>query len=315
MSDNTGVVDSSTVSSVVDPASMETTISFEKITDVEDVIDRDNDVNYNNGYRLINMEMLANLFSPLTCQNCHESDCLQMEEDADKKKGLATFISIKCCYCDYQNDTYTSKSVAVMEKSNGMKTFDVNIRTVYAMRSIGVGYVGLEKICGLLDMPKPMTPKSFDNLANRIREAVKVIAERIMVDGAEKLREVSNDVGVSFDGTWQKRGFSSLNGVVAAISITSGKVIDTEVVSRFCKACSLKQSLKTSDNEAYLKWEKEHIDDCVANYSGSAPGMEQEGAKRIFGRSEENRGLKYTHFYGDGAKVSRWSKIYIRIKK
>ena len=125
--------------------------------------------------------------------------------------------------------------------------------------------------------------------------------------------EVSNDVGVSLDGTWLKRGFSSLNGVVVAISITSGKVIDTEVMSRFCKACSLKQYLKTSDNEANLKWKKEHIDDCVANYSGSAPGMEQEGAKRIFGRSEENRGLKYTHFYDDGHK--RWSKIYIRIKK
>ena len=145
MSDNTGVIDSSTVSSAVDPASMETTISFETITDVEDVIDLDSDVDNNNGYRLINMEMLANLFSPLTCPNCHESDCLQMEEDADKKKGLGTFISIKCCYCDYQNDTYTSKSVALMEKSKGMKTFDVNIRTVYAMRSIGVGYAGLEK--------------------------------------------------------------------------------------------------------------------------------------------------------------------------
>ena len=54
----------------------------------------------------------------------------------------------------------------------------------------------------------------------------------------------------------------------------------------------------------YLKWKKEHIDDCVANYSGSAPGMEQEGAKRIFGRPEENRGLKYTHFYGDGDSKS-----------
>ena len=50
--------------------------------------------------------------------------------------------------------------------------------------------------------------------------------------------------------------------------------------------------------------EKEHIDDCVANYSGSAPGMEQEGAKRIFGRFDENRGLKYTHFYGDGDSKS-----------
>ena len=34
-------------------------------------------------------------------------------------------------------------------------------------------------------MPKPMTPKSLDNLANRIREAATVIAERIMVDAVE----------------------------------------------------------------------------------------------------------------------------------
>ena len=32
--------------------------------------------------------------------------------------------------------------------------------------------------------------------------------------------------------------------------------------------------------------------------------QEQEGAKRMFGRSEENRGLKYTHFYGDGDSKS-----------
>ena len=72
MSDDTVIDMGSTVTvsdtGVVDPASMETTISYEKITDVEeDVIDHDNNVNNNHVYRLFNMQMLANLFSPLTC--------------------------------------------------------------------------------------------------------------------------------------------------------------------------------------------------------------------------------------------------------
>ena len=40
------------------------------------------------------------------------------------------------------------------------------------------------------------------------------------------------NVGVSVDGSWQRRGFSSLNGVVTAISIDSGKIVDTEIESK-----------------------------------------------------------------------------------
>ena len=38
------------------------------------------------------------------------------------------------------------------------------------------------------------------------------------------------DAGISNDGTWQTRGFSSLTGAVASLSIdTGGKVLDIEV--------------------------------------------------------------------------------------
>lgn len=47
------------------------------------------------------------------------------------------------------------------------------------------------------------------------------------------------DCETSCDGTWQRRGFCSLNGCVTAISMdtATGKVLDTEVMSRFCKQC------------------------------------------------------------------------------
>ena len=59
------------------------------------------------------------------------------------------------------------------------------------------------------------------------------------------------DVSVSVDGTWQKRGFSFLNGVVAAISIDTGNVVDWEVMARYCKAGKSSEHLKTTDPQAY----------------------------------------------------------------
>ena len=55
-----------------------------------------------------------------------------------------------------------------------------------------------------------------------------------------KEKEGTSDIGVSVDGTWQKRGFASLNGDVIAISIPNFKVLDVETMFRPCKACASK---------------------------------------------------------------------------
>ncbi|GFW89298.1 hypothetical protein TNCV_4934661 [Trichonephila clavipes] len=52
---------------------------------------------------------------------------------------------------------------------------------------------------------------------------------------AEAVREVvdendgKRDLAVAVDGSWQKRGFSSKNGLVTVTSVDTGKVIDVEV--------------------------------------------------------------------------------------
>ena len=38
------------------------------------------------------------------------------------------------------------------------------------------------------------------------------------------------DAGISVDGTWHKRGFTSLNGAVVAVSIETGCILDVEVM-------------------------------------------------------------------------------------
>ena len=45
------------------------------------------------------------------------------------------------------------------------------------------------------------------------------------------------DIDASFDSTWLKRGYSSLNGVITAISRDSGKCFDYKVMSKTCSAC------------------------------------------------------------------------------
>ncbi|GFU26992.1 uncharacterized protein TNCV_1151571 [Trichonephila clavipes] len=59
------------------------------------------------------------------------------------------------------------------------------------------------------------------------------------------------NVPVAIDGTWQKRGHTSLNGVVTAVSVDTGKVIDAEILSRKC-SCHFNGNL--------------HSDECSANY-------------------------------------------------
>ena len=66
-----------------------------------------------------------------------------------------------------------------------------------------------------------------------------------MSDAACRVRgtEPTADARVSVDGTWQKKGFSSTLGAVAAISIDNGKVLDLVILSKSCKGCTSTKNL------------------------------------------------------------------------
>lgn len=113
----------------------------------------------------------------------------------------------------------------------------------------------------------------------------------------EHLEGFSN-CGVSCNGTWQKRGHSSLNGCVAVLSIDTGKCLDFEVLRKVCQTCQRHET--NNDLQAEQEWQINHAPKCKPNFNGSASSMETEGAKRILERSEEKHKLRYTEYYGDG---------------
>lgn len=113
-------------------------------------------------------------------------------------------------------------------------------------------------------------------------------------------QEVENttDLGVFGDGTWQKRGFSFLYGVCSFIGVHSKKIVDVNVKSSYCKQCKI--WAKKKDTKEYNEWKIEHESNCQSNHEGSAAKMEVDSIKEMFHRSEEQYGVKYTHYIGDG---------------
>ncbi|GFT17658.1 uncharacterized protein TNCV_2587661 [Trichonephila clavipes] len=108
----------------------------------------------------------------------------------------------------------------------------------------------------------------------------------------------TNEICVSGDGTWKTRGHTSRIGVCSIIGDITGKVIDVEVLSSYCKGCDRWKSLKYGT--AYQEWKKSREPYCVKNHSGSSNKMEVEGMKRIFKRSLLERNAKYVKYIGDG---------------
>ena len=159
------------------------------------------------------------------------------------------------------------------------------------MRRIGNGYRGIKLFALLMDMPPPISNSSYDKLVKKNHKAVKDVTFNIMKEAADEVIINANciegevvDAGISNDGTWQKRGFSSLNGAVASLSIDTGKVLDIEVMSRYCNACVNCSKYKDSNPEQYKQLTESHEPECMVNHRGSAPAMEVEGTVAIYNR-------------------------------
>ena len=117
-----------------------------------------------------------------------------------------------------------------------------------------------------------MTEKNYRKVATVFNKKVKEVANTIMNEATQELHEPANnnnlmsDADVPLDGTWQKRGFTSLNGAAADLSIDTGRVIDIDVMSRYCQECI------NNKNSPHV---------CVINHEESAPKMEQPGVTYV----------------------------------
>ena len=69
-----------------------------------------------------------------------------------------------------------------------------------------------------------------------------IIVKRAVGDSVKNDQIINTSV--SYYGSWNRRGHSSLNSVGTTISMPTGKILDVKPLRRSCKACSLKKHLK-----------------------------------------------------------------------
>ncbi|GFU51715.1 uncharacterized protein TNCV_1213451 [Trichonephila clavipes] len=104
-----------------------------------------------------------------------------------------------------------------------------------------------------MSLPNPVEQKSYDVINNKLSRVMKEVAEESMKRAAVEENSSSPDnlLTVSGDGTWKTRGHSSLIGVCTVIGAETGKVLDREVLSSFCKGCDSYKGVKSGDTKTF----------------------------------------------------------------
>ena len=99
------------------------------------------------------------------------------------------------------------------------------------MREIGRGNTASEKLCEFLNSPEPPRATTISEIQKNIVDAYNNVPSQSTISGANEIEvtrdeNVICDITVPCDGTWQKRSYNSLNGIVTVISFDTGKCID-----------------------------------------------------------------------------------------
>ncbi len=81
----------------------------------------------------------------------------------------------------------------------------INMRLVYALRSVGKGHDDAKIICTLLDIPGP--PTRFMKYNRIIATTIKKVAEKSMIEAVQEVvdKTENSDLTVAIDGSWQKK--------------------------------------------------------------------------------------------------------------
>ena len=147
--------------------------------------------------------------------------------------SLAQFFRLSCVECKWYIKLCTSKECCRTRPTSGRKGYDIKRRTI---RKNGRGYAGMNIFCCWMNMPLPMAEITFHHINSCVHNAYVKTSHESMKVSNDNNQTSSSDIAntkVSGDGEWQKRGYSSLNGVVTLSA--NGKRIDNEVMSKKCK--------------------------------------------------------------------------------
>ena len=204
------------------------------------------------GSRILEVRGLQSALKAVCCKEC--SGPILFKEELFKREGLFTHPYLFCQSCQAKTPIPFSKC--------GPRSLAVNRRAVLANKCVGGSYVSLETLFVLLDIPPPISQRAYQQHMKVVAMGAAAEVEESMRRAREEVRDLYGDppdqivdILISCDGTWQKRGFSSMFGVVFVIAYATGKVIDYTVLSKHCSGCK-KWEDKDQTTAKYLSWKQ-----------------------------------------------------------
>ena len=202
---------------------------------VDESLDKERYVDSDNYNLIINFTLLKDfLNSILFCPECNSKN-VEIIDELSLRMDYAHKLNLNCHDCPYSNWSITSPECAQSENIQGRHKFEINVLAVIAFREVGKGQESMTNVSRCLNMFS-ITETTSHALNNSLCKAYYDVASTSMQEAVSDIKATSNDktkpnnCRVSIDGTWQKRGFSSFNGVVTAIN--RGRCIDVHVMSK-----------------------------------------------------------------------------------
>lgn len=182
--------------------------------------------------------VFSTISSIVICKEC-KSDITFTQSSL---RGLGFKICLTC-KCD---TTQLINSCPMIDNA-----CEINRRFVFVMRLLGVGHEGVNLFCSLMDICQGIGNSTYSKILENIYTAASAVFETVLSFAVTQEKESNKEVGkpedeltVSGDGTWKKRGFSSLFGVSTLIGKYSGKVLDASVMSSFLWRMQLAENKK-----------------------------------------------------------------------
>ncbi|GFX56786.1 uncharacterized protein TNCV_495341 [Trichonephila clavipes] len=199
--------------------------------------------------RIVSWTTLISFFVIVCCPDCY-SQCLELIEDC--VSGLCSHMNLKSKNCSFLKGLPTTEM-----KGSCL----INSSFVLGLRIIGKGFSAGKKLCSFLGLPF-LSKLAFRNQERKLLKAAERVAQENINTALSEIKGSNSftKCGISIDGTWQRRGYSSLNGCVSAISVDTGKFLEIEVMNQYCHICAKGNSQSSK-----------HL---CSNYKGSAGNME-----------------------------------------
>jgi hypothetical protein len=223
------------------------------VTDVDDLFD----INI-----IIHMKSLISLLKQTLCTECNH--LWDGAPSIKARNGLYIHVEFRCSFCGCVTHLYSSPEVR-----DGRRR-EINARLELGATLCGLGYNGIMKLLGALNLPPPTQQRKYSETQDFILDYVEKCQEESMIAAVEEaivetggIRELT----VSGDGAWLTRGHTSVHGVSALCSTTKHpKILDTTWSSKKCIKCQGAESLRHVNPPLFKTFQENHK--CQLNYTG-----------------------------------------------